>query len=124
MTDYAFQLPDLAAVDALLADLELTDAEGRLNRGVAYDVIENMTAVPTVYNGGGQIVVNPEKPHNGIHLNIRVVGDADTGTVKSYMTTNHEVATYSQGTRPNTVRAAPVKPTLIENITHPQRVYA
>ena len=80
--------------------------------------------------------------HPGIHLNVRLAGEIeqadrrrptqteiDAGLefgslIKDHMLANNEVATHSRGTRPTTVRDAPTKPTLIEDITNPQRVYA
>lgn len=139
MTDYRFQLPDAleATALALIEELGFNDAEGRLKPGVAYDIIPTMEAIPAVVDGGGE-VTTPAVPHNGGHLNIRTSGavaaadvraptgeETENGSLlRDHMDTNNFVATHSIDPRPGTVRTAPTKATLIEDITHKQRVYA
>lgn len=140
MTDYAFQLPDLAAVDVLLADLELTDDEGRLKTGVAYSTFA-VEAVPVVLDRDGNVTTDA-KPHEGVHMNLRLSGaieianrrrptqdEIDAGlefgsVIKDKMLADNEVATYSRDMRPTTVRVKPITAVLIEDITNPYRVYA
>lgn len=127
MTDVQFRVPNVTAVQTLLADLGLAESSG-----VDVDIIENMSIRPELKDKDGKITQTALN-HTAVHVNIRLTGavkksdtvdpltddpvdaldEIDQSKVRVYMKTDGTVKDYSGVSVPTTVASKPTEAELI-----------